>query len=148
MLGGSWDALSDNRCDLVIGAAGAPPGPGFSLHSLGEVAFDFAVAADHPLRLDSRSALPTSAILDYPTVVVADSSQRLPARSTGLLDGRSRIIVPSIDHKIDVQCKGLGVGYLPHHRIAQDTADGLRGLKRLNPPSSVNIGSLVSRIYR
>lgn len=141
VLGGSWDALSDNRCDLVIGAAGAPPGPGFALHSLGKVAFDFAVAADHPLA-KLPMPLPASAILDYPTVVVADSSQRLPARSTGLLDGRSRIIVPSIDHKIDVQCKGLGVGYLPHHRIAQKLAEGR--LKSLTldtprPPSNISV---------
>src|SRR5690554_6650731 len=37
VLGGSWDALNDSRCDLVIGAEGAPPAQGFALHSLGQV---------------------------------------------------------------------------------------------------------------
>lgn len=123
VLSGSWDALIDDRCDLVIGAEGMPPTSGFAMHTLGEVAFDFAVAAEHPLT-QLPSPLPTSAIQDYPTVIVADSSQRLATRSLGLLDGRSRIYVPSIEQKIQAQCQGLGVGYLPRHRITQEVADG------------------------
>jgi DNA-binding transcriptional LysR family regulator len=78
--------------------------------------------------------LPTSAIQDYPTVIVADSSQRLPLRSSGLLDGRSRIIVPTIEHKIEAQCKGLGVGYLPRHRIVRELAEGRLELLTLEAP--------------
>ena len=133
MLGGSWDALSDDRCDLVIGAEGAPPAPGFALHSLGKVKFGFAVAAGHALT-ERPQPLPASAIQDYPTVIVADSSQRLPVRSAGLLDGRSRIIVPTIEHKIEVHCKGLGVGYLPLHRIMQQLADGRLEILALDAP--------------
>ena len=133
VLGGSWDALSDDRCDLVIGAEGAPPAPGFALHSLGKVKFGFAVAAGHALT-ERPQPLPASAIQDYPTVIVADSSQRLPVRSAGLLDGRSRIIVPTIEHKIEVQCKGLGVGYLPLHRIMQQLTDGRLEILALDAP--------------
>ena len=133
VLGGSWDALSDDRCDLVIGAEGAPPAPGFALHSLGKVKFGFAVAAGHALTTLPQP-LRASAIQDHPTVIVADSSQRLPVRSAGLLDGRSRIIVPTIEHKIEVQCKGLGVGYLPLHRITQQLADGELMLLELDAP--------------
>ncbi len=141
VLGGSWDALSDARCDLVIGAEGAPPAPGFALHSLGKVAFGFAVAAGHPLT-KLPVPLPASAILDYPTVIVADSSRHLPVRSAGLLDGRSRIVVPTIRHKIEVQCKGLGVGYLPRHRIMQELADGrleLLALDASRPPVEISV---------
>lgn len=141
VLGGSWDALSDDRCDLVIGAEGAPPAPGFALYSLGKVIFEFAVAAGHPLT-KLPIPLPMSAILDYPTVIVADSSQRLPTRSSGLLDGRSRIIVPTIEHKIEAQCKGLGVGYLPSHRITQELADGKLELLTLDtprPPEEISV---------
>lgn len=123
VLGGSWDALNDDRCDLVIGAEGAPPTQGFGLHPLGAVLFEFAVAADHPLA-ELPMPLPASAIQDYPTVIVADSSRHLPVRSSGLLDGRSRLIVPTIERKIEAQCKGLGVGYLPRHRITRELAAG------------------------
>lgn len=141
VLGGSWDALSDGRCDLVIGAEGAPPAPGFALHSLGRVQFEFVVAAGHPLT-ELPLPLPASAIQDYPTVIVADSSRHLPARSSGLLDGRSRIIVPTIDHKIDAQCKGLGVGYLPRHRIMQQLAEGrlqILALDASRPPVEISV---------
>lgn len=123
VLSGSWDALIDDRCDLVIGAEGAPPAPGYAMHPLGHVIFDFAVTANHPLTQLPMPLL-ASAIQGYPTVIVADSSQRLPARSAGLLDGRSRIFVPTIEHKIEAQCKGLGVGYLPRHRIMQQLTEG------------------------
>lgn len=133
VMGGSWDALNDDRCDLVIGAEGAPPGPGFAIHALGEVPFDFAVAANHPLTRLSQP-LAASDIQHYPTVVVADSSRHLPVRSAGLLDGRSRILVPSIERKIEVQCQGLGVGYLPRHRIRRQLDEGLLRVLTLDVP--------------
>jgi len=123
VLGGTWDALNAERCDIVIGAEGEPPGQGFGTHPLGQVPFDFVVAAGHPLA-QLPQPLPKAAIQDYPTVVVADSSRYLPVRSAGLLDGRSRVVVPSIEHKIEAQCKGLGVGYLPRHRIGRELAAG------------------------
>lgn len=141
VLSGSWDALIDNRCDLVIGAEGAAPVPGYAIHSLGQVAFEFAVAAGHPLT-QLPMPLPTSAIQDYPTVIVADSSQRLPTRSAGLLDGHSRIFVPSIEHKIEAQCKGLGVGYLPRHRIIRELAKGQLEVLALDiprPPTEISV---------
>lgn len=133
VLGGTWDALNDDRCDLIIGAEGAPPTQGFATHPLGEIAFGFAVAADHPLT-ELPAPLPASAIQDYPTVIVADSSRRLPVRSVGLLDGRSRIIVPTVKQKIEAQCKGLGVGYLPLHRIRRELAEGRLQILALDVP--------------
>lgn len=141
VLGGSWDALNDNRCDLVIGAEGKPPAQGFGLHPLGEVIFEFAVAADHPLTW-LPTPLPVSAIQDYPTVIVADSSRNLPVRSSGLLDGRSRILVPTIERKIEAQCKGLGVGFLPRHRIGRELAEGKLTLLPLDvarPPVEISV---------
>jgi DNA-binding transcriptional LysR family regulator len=141
VLGGSWDALNDGRCDLVIGADGASPVQGFALHSLGEVIFEFAVTVGHPLT-ELPMPLPASVIHDYPTVIVADSSRHLPVRSSGLLDGRSRIIVPTIEHKIAAQCRGLGVGYLPRHRITRELAEGRLALLTLvtpRPPEQIYV---------
>lgn len=134
VLGGSWDALGSQRCDLVIGAAGEAIAGGIATRALGQVEFVFAVAAGHPL---CAAALPLSAdaVRSYPTVVVADSSRYLPARSTGLLDGSSRIVVPSIATKIEAQCRGLGVGFLPRHRIGAELADGRLRVLPLQEPS-------------
>ncbi|WP_286237629.1 LysR family transcriptional regulator [Neptuniibacter halophilus] len=118
VLGGGWDALNSERCDLVIGAPGASPARKIETFPLGEVVFEFAVAAGHPLtRLAQPIAL--EQVRQFPTVVVADSSRHLPVRSTGLLDGRSRITVPSMQKKIEAQINGVGVGYLPVHMISR-----------------------------
>lgn len=135
VLGGTWDALNAERCDIVIGAAGEPPSHGFGIHALGQVPFEFVVAAGHPLTYFPQP-LKLSAIQDYPTVVVADSSRHLPARSTGLLDGRSRVVVPSIERKIEAQCRGLGVGYLPRHRINEELESGRLVSIQLEEPRS------------
>lgn len=141
VLGGTWDALDSGRCDLVIGAAGEPPTSGFACHTLGQVEFVFAVSGDHPLNVLPQP-LKASDLRDITMIVVADSSRHLPARSSGLLDGGTRIVVSTIEQKIIAQRQGLGVGYLPLHRIRQDLAEGrLRILpleeQRLHQPISV-----------
>jgi len=123
VMGGAWEALHDNRCDLVIGAPGEAPVSGLSSRVFGAIEPVFAVAAGHPLT-HLPQPLSADALRDYPTVIVADSSRSLPGRSSGLLDGRSEIIVKTTAQKIDVQRKGLGVGYLPLHRIRQSLEDG------------------------
>ena len=123
VLGGSWDALNSRRCDFVIGAPGQAPSTEFQVHHLGDVVFEFAVNQGHPLA-ELAQPIPLEQINAYPTVVVADSSRNLPVRSTGLLDGQSRITVPSMDKKIAAQISGLGVGYLPMHLIQTQVASG------------------------
>ena len=122
VLGGTWDALSSERCDLVIGASGLPPN-GVATHQLGKVVFEFAVSANHPLS-NCQQPIGMEVILNYPTVVVADSSRHMPVRSLGLLDGRSQVVVPTTERKIEAQKSGLGVGYLPLHRIQQEIESG------------------------
>lgn len=114
VLGGSWDALVAERCDLILGAGGELPRGHFEYRTIGEVEFVFAVAAGHPLTL-STAPVDQAAIRDLPTIVVADSSRSLPGRSSGILDGRHTIRVASMQAKLDAQVLGLGVGFLPKH---------------------------------
>jgi len=123
IFGGTWDALNAGRCDLIIGATGAARDNSFNIHPIGDIEFIFAVAKDHPL-CQEQQPLSNKMIKKYPSVVVADSSRELAARSAGLLDGQPRITVPSIEQKIEVQLLGLGVGYLPVHRIQQELKTG------------------------
>ncbi len=141
VLGGTWDALDSGRCDLIIGAAGEPPSSGFATHVLGQVEFVFAVAKDHPLNARPQP-LTASDLREATMVVVADSSRHLPARSSGLLDGSTRIVVPTIEQKIAAQRQGLGVGYLPLHRIQPELAAGTLNIlvleeQRIHQPISV-----------
>jgi len=114
VLGGSWDALVAERCDLILGAGGELPRGHFEYRTIGEVEFVFAVAAGHPLT-QRTAPVDQAAIRDLPTIVVADSSRSLPGRSSGILDGRHTIRVASMQAKLDAQVLGLGVGFLPKH---------------------------------
>lgn len=123
VFGGTWDSLVAGRSDLIIGATGEPYNSDFAVHPLGDIDFIFAVAKNHPL-VNEPAPVSNKAIKGYPSIVVADSSRNLPARSAGLLDGQSRITVPTVEKKIEAHLLGLGVGYLPLHRIEEQLDSG------------------------
>ena len=122
-MGGNWDAIESRRCDLVIGVPGDPISNKYTCMEIGDVEFLFAVSRTHPL-----TQLPTPISLEqikqYPSIVVADSSRSLPPRSARILEGQRRITVPSVEKKINAQMLGLGVGYIPLHRIEQELQTG------------------------
>lgn len=123
VLGGTWDALIAERCDLALGASGDLPKGIFEYRLMGEVEFVFAVAREHPLRFH-KEAIDAAAIAAFPTIVIADSSLSSPARSSGLLESRQIIRVPNASAKIQAQVMGVGVGFLPKHLIQQEIERG------------------------
>jgi DNA-binding transcriptional LysR family regulator len=123
VFGGTWDSLLAGRSNLIIGATGEPYNSDFAIHTLGDIDFVFAIAKNHPL-VNEQQPISTKTIKQYPSIVVADSSRNLPGRSAGLLDGQSRITVPTVEKKIEAHLLGLGVGYLPLHRIRAQLESG------------------------
>lgn len=123
VLGGAWDALVADRCDLTLGASGELPKGVFEYRLMGEVEFIFAVAPDHPLTLH-KGPVDAAAIRAFPTIVIADSSITSPLRSSGLLESRQTIRVANLAAKIDAQKMGVGVGFLPVHLSAPLLASG------------------------
>lgn len=119
VLGGTWDALITERCDLVLGASGDLPKGIFEYRLMGEVEFVFAVAREHPLRFH-KGPVDAAAIAAFPTIVIADSSLSSPGRSSGLLESRQIIRVPNAAAKIQAQLMGVGVGFLPKHLIQNE----------------------------
>jgi DNA-binding transcriptional LysR family regulator len=111
-LAGSWDALTDGRVDLVIGATGGTPNSAmFGSQPLFDVGFIYCVAPKHPLAR-AREPIANEDIGRFRAIAVADTSRRLPLRTTGLLSGQDLLVVPSMQAKIDAQAAGLGGGYL------------------------------------
>ena len=134
-VGGGWDALQDDRADLVIGATGELPKGNVHIRAIGEIEFVFAVSPTHPLAL-TDGMITTTQLRQYPSIVVADSSKILPARSSGIFESRQVLRVDTMRSKIQAQCLGLGVGYLPKHRIADELSSGrlvLRQCELLRP---------------
>ena len=123
-LSGTWEALLDRRVDLIVGAAGeGPPGGGYMTQPLGSIAFAFAVAPHHPLASATKPLTPSD-LLAHRVVSVADTAQRLPARTVGLLLGQDTLTVPSLTEKFALQLAGLGIGYLPEPWVRRAVASG------------------------
>ena len=117
ILGGCWDALTSGRVDLAIGASGdIPSSSEFGMFPLGPMQFVFAISPHHPLA-KLPEPLKNSDIKKYRGVVAADTSRKLPARTSGTLSGQETLTVSNIQAKIEAQVHSLGVGYLPLHLI-------------------------------
>ncbi len=113
-LGGGWDALYSKRADIVIGAAGELPKGMFQSYKIAELVFVFVVPPDHPLA-KIEGVIDHEHLRHYPSIVVADTSQRLPARDSGLFASKQVIRVNNMTAKVEAQRLGIGVGFLPLH---------------------------------
>jgi len=122
-LTGSWEALRDDRADLVIAAGDGPAGGGYRAVNVGSLAFGFCVAPTHPL---ARAPQPLSrdALLKHTAIVVGDSARHLSERTVGVQLGQKRITVPSMEAKVAYQVAGLGHGFLPLACIQAELARG------------------------
>ncbi|WP_286234565.1 LysR substrate-binding domain-containing protein [Thalassotalea sediminis] len=120
-LGGGWDALHSQRADIVIGASGELPKGMFHTYKIAQLTFIFAVPPEHALaRVDGP--IEAEHLHDFPSIVVADSSQYLPVRNSGLFNSKQVITVNNMDAKVEAQRRGIGVGFLPLH-FAQPLID-------------------------
>ncbi|QYJ79830.1 LysR substrate-binding domain-containing protein [Shewanella acanthi] len=122
-LGGPWDALYSGRADIAIGVTGEVPTGQYQIAEIGTLEFVFAIMPGHSLA-QFQHPIPSEALLQFPSIVVADSSTALAQRSSGLFDSRQIIRVPDMQTKIKAQQLGLGVGYLPKHLIREQLVNG------------------------
>lgn len=124
VLGGTHESLINNRADLAIGV-NAETILNNSIHcqKIQQIEWIFTVAPNHEL---THAALPLTqqTIEQYRFVVVRDSSIQQAPQSHRLFSKRSVLRVPSLAEKIHAQCLGLGVGFLPEHRIGDLLAQG------------------------
>lgn len=133
-LSGTWEALLDNRADLLIGAAGeGPSGGGYTAEAIGKVSFVFVVAPHHPLAAIEHPLGRADLIL-HRAVSVADSARTLSSRTVGLLFGQDTLTVPDMQTKYRFQLAGIGFGFLPCEWVRADIARGLLVEKAVEEP--------------
>ncbi|OHX16795.1 hypothetical protein BI343_13960 [Chromobacterium amazonense] len=114
--GGIWDALYDDRADLVIGAPNQPPPGDYFTRNIGDYDFVLVVAKDHPLARVSEP-VPPHVLRRHRAVAVGDTSRRLPARTGGLLEGQPVLTVHGSQAKLQAILAGLGSGHLPRSHV-------------------------------
>ena len=133
VLGGTWDALAEQRADLAVGASGDAPGPGYRVRPLADVELVFAVAPTHALARVPEP-IPTRTILAHRLIVAADSSRRLPPRTVGLFEAQDTLTVPDLDAKVAAQAAGLGCGFVPRHLARAELGSGRLVTRRVEEP--------------
>jgi DNA-binding transcriptional LysR family regulator len=123
-MGGVWEALREERADLIIAIGDRPNWSGYQFRQIDLVEFVFCVSPNHPL---AKAAQPVNkeVLHQHTVIVVADSARSLPAKTFGLLSGQKRITVPNIANKIQFQLAGLGFGFLPKVLIAKELKEGM-----------------------
>ncbi|MGE6919728.1 LysR family transcriptional regulator [Achromobacter kerstersii] len=139
VLGGTWEALREGRADLIVGATNEPQSmPNLQWAELGEMEWVFAVSPRHPLA-KLKTPLRQDQIQQHRAVVVADTSRTSAARGYGRVGGQAVLGVPSMRAKILAQRAGLGVGWLPRHRVASLLARGDLVEKATETPREPNL---------
>ncbi|MEH6548421.1 MAG: LysR substrate-binding domain-containing protein [Pseudomonadales bacterium] len=132
VLGGAWDAVIHGRADMAVGAAELPTLPrGLRQVEVAKVEWVFAVSPAHPLSTLDR-VLGEDDIRQFRSVVVRDSSRELAPLSLRVFSAQQQLKVGSVNDKIEAIERGLGVGYLPRHRILKQLAEGLLVLLPVN----------------
>lgn len=112
-LTGTLESLLGGKSDLALGvSADGSSYAGFQSLPMGDVPFHFAVAPHHPLA-NSAEPLADALIGQHRAVAVADTTQRGSGVTVNLLAGQDVFTVPSMQHKLEAQLRGLGCGFLP-----------------------------------
>lgn len=125
VLGGTWEALIEDRVQLVIGAPDPKPAiSGIRTEVLGAVERVFAVTPNHPLAT-AKEPLSTAEVASHRLVVVHDSSRSQVPRNTRLLNEDKHFYVGNIYQKIAAQKAGIGAGFLPRSLIKKELEAGL-----------------------
>lgn len=124
VLSGAWEAVLEDRADLVVGApAMAEPPAELETCPLMTVEFVFAVAPSHPLAHLSKPLAPAD-IEPFRAIVARDTARHRATLSRRVFRSQPVLAVTDIAQKIEAQRRGLGVGYLPLHRIQGELARG------------------------
>ncbi|WP_312312333.1 LysR substrate-binding domain-containing protein [Atlantibacter sp.] len=132
VLGGSWEALTEGRADIIVGALHDPPGlSGFGYAPLGKLESVFVVASHHALA-EAEEPLHRRDIKRHRAIVVGDGYPTWSPAAM-VLDEQEAITVFDFKTKLELQISGLGCGYLPRYLAQRFIDAGSLVEKRVTP---------------
>lgn len=134
-MSGSWEALVDQRADLLIGVPHAEPaGVTVAKADMGQFCAQLVCAPQHPLAALPPEDQNAQALKQHAQIVLRDSARRLPPRSVGLYEVRRQILVDHYYAKEQAILAGLGFGQLPKARVQRYLdAGSLVSLEAIKP---------------
>jgi len=124
VMNGTWEALIDDRVDLVIGApAPVPNQKGIRAVSMGQLNNVLVVSSAHALaehfnQQHKRQPMAVHELGSYRNVIVHDSAQHEIPWSINVVAASQHCYVSSVAHKIAAIVAGIGFGNLPNYLAA------------------------------
>ncbi|MBU1358177.1 MAG: LysR family transcriptional regulator [Gammaproteobacteria bacterium] len=114
---GTVEALTSGEADLAIGAvldaaSLAFAATGIRCKPIGQLAFVYAVAPQHPLA-HIQGPLGDDVLRRHRAVAAADSTRLGRGMTVNLVGGQDVLTVPTMQAKVAAQLHGLGGGFLP-----------------------------------
>ena len=124
VLQGTWEALTTQRVDLIVGAVAPKPSDlGIQSYPLGGAKRVLAISPRHPLGKHHTSIIAKD-LEATRWVVIKDSSVMSPKRDLMPTTPKNILLVDSLEAKVAAQMEGLGIGFLPPHVAKPLIADG------------------------
>lgn len=121
---GSWEAIAQERADIVIGATSAiPVGGDFEVRDMGVLDWAFVMSPAHPCVREQY--LTEAFVSQFPAICLDDTSSVLPKRHTGHYPQQRRLLLPNWYSAIECLKNGIGVGYMPRHIAMPLIHDGV-----------------------
>lgn len=121
VMNGTWEALIEDRVDLVIGAPSPVPSQkGIRAIKTGKLESVLVVAKTHELSKklqQSKASIQASDLTQYRSVIVHDSVQHDIPWSVNMIEGSQHFFVSSITQKIAAIIAGIGIGHLPKSMV-------------------------------
>ena len=129
-LSGSWEAMYNQRADLIIGAnTDGVNMTEFERMPLTLMEMGLYCSVNHPAakitHLKEQSQLE-----NFCHVVVNDTARTLPQRTVGMLGLKQILYVPTMRHKYQAVINNLGISHLPRYMGEQGVKKGV--LKELD----------------
>lgn len=126
VLNGGWEALEQNRVDLIVGSPGPVPlQKGYRAIPLNCADLVPVIAASHELAGAVNKPEETGTQLaKLRRVITHDTSITDITRSAGLSSDGKKFYVQTIDQKVEAIRAGIGIGHLPRHRVQELLENG------------------------
>ncbi len=124
VMNGGWEALIENKVDLLIGAPEPVPNQlGIRSVTVAEIEQLLVVPKGHELTQFSHP-ITMEDLQAYRTIVVHDTAKLAVPRSSNIIEQSRHFYVASVAEKIKAIVAGIGIGFLPKARITELLAKG------------------------
>jgi len=119
VLNGGWEALEQDRVDLIVGTPGpAPSQKGFRTLKLHCLELIPVISSAHPMASQISHLQTNTALLKQLRIVVThDTSITEITRSAGITSDGRKFYVQNTDQKVEAIRAGIGIGHLPRYRV-------------------------------